>query len=187
SDVCSSDLFMGIGLVDPILPAISSQLDATPSHAMLLFTSYRFITALAMFFTSWFASKEGVRRTLLIGLLLVVAFAALAAGAGSVEEIIGLRACWGLGTALFISMALAATVGATTGPSAGAIILYETALGIGLAVGPLLGGLLGAVSWRAPFAGTAVLMGVGFLAIVVLLRPEARPAHVSPLEIGRAA
>src|SRR5699024_8416687 len=72
------------------------------------------------------------------------------------------------------------------GPSAGAIILYETALGIGLAVGPLLGGLLGAVSWRAPFAGTAVLMGVGFLAIVVLLRPEAKPAHVSPLAALRA-
>src|SRR5699024_3351701 len=178
--------FMGIGLVDPILPAISSQLDATPSQAMLLFTSYLFITALAMFFTSWFASKAGVKRTLLIGLLLVVLFAALAAGAGSVEEIIGLRAGWGLGNALFISTALAAIVGATTGPSAGAIILYETALGIGLAVGPLLGGLLGAVSWRAPFAGTAVLMGVGFLAIVVLLRPEAKPAHVSPLAALRA-
>src|SRR5699024_9675576 len=83
-------------------------------------------------------------------------------------EIIGLRAGWGLGNALFISTALAAIVGATTGPSAGAIILYETALGIGLAVGPLLGGLLGAVSWRAPFAGTAVLIGVCFLAIPAL-------------------
>src|SRR5690625_7897282 len=64
--------FMGIGLVDPILPAISSQLDATPSQAMLLFTSYLFITALGMFFTSWFASKAGVERNLLLGLLLVV-------------------------------------------------------------------------------------------------------------------
>src|SRR5699024_2530471 len=123
--------------------------------------------ARALVFTGWSASRAGVKRPLLIGLLLVVLFAALAAGAGSVEEIIGLRAGWGLGNALFISTALAAIVGATTGPSAGAIILYETALGIGLAVGPLLGGLLGAVSWRAPFAGTAVLMGVGFLAIVV--------------------
>ncbi|ATG50408.1 MFS transporter [Brachybacterium vulturis] len=178
--------FMGIGLVDPILPAISSQLDATPSQAMLLFTSYLFITAIAMFFTSWFASKVGVKRTLLVGLLLVVAFAALASGAGSVEQIIGLRAGWGLGNALFISTALAAIVSATTGPSAGAIILYETALGIGLAVGPLIGGLLGAVSWRAPFAGTAVLMGIGVLAIVVLLRKEAKPAHVSPLAALRA-
>ncbi|MGO1225613.1 MFS transporter [Brachybacterium sp. AOP42-C2-15] len=178
--------FMGIGLVDPILPAISSQLDATPSQAMLLFTSYLFITAIAMFFTSWFASKIGVKRTLLIGLVLVVLFAALAAGAGSVWEIIGLRAGWGLGNALFISTALAAIVGATAGPSAGAIILYETALGIGMAFGPLLGGLLGNVSWRAPFAGTAVLMGVGFLAIMVLLQKEARPAPVSPLASLRA-
>ena len=178
--------FMGIGLVDPILPAISTQLDATPSQAMLLFTSYLFITAIAMFFTSWFASKIGVKRTLLIGLALVVLFAALAASAGGVWEIIGLRAGWGLGNALFISTALAAIVGATAGPSAGAIILYETALGIGMALGPLLGGLLGNASWRAPFAGTAVLMAVGFLAIMVLLQKEARPAHVSPLASLRA-
>ena len=178
--------FMGIGLVDPILPAISTQLDASPSQAMLLFTSYLFVTAIAMFFTSWFASKVGVKRTLLIGLALVVLFAALASTAGSVGEIIGLRAGWGLGNALFISTALAAIVGATAGPSGGAIILYETALGIGLAVGPLLGGLLGTISWRAPFAGTAVLMGIGFLAIMLLLQKEATPARVSPLAALRA-
>lgn len=178
--------FMGIGLVDPILPAISAQLDATPAQAMLLFTSYLFITAIAMFFTSWFSSRAGVKRTLLIGLALVVLFAALCAAAGSVVGIIGLRAGWGLGNALFISTALAAIVGATAGPSAGAIILYEAALGLGMAVGPLLGGLLGSISWRAPFAGTAVLMAIGFLAILSLLRSEQRPARVSPLASLRA-
>src|SRR5690625_7387932 len=104
---------------------------------MLLFTSYLFITAIAMFFTSWFASRFGVRRTLLAGLVLVVVFAALCSLSSSVTGIIGLRAGWGLGNALFISTALAAIVGATTGPSGGAIMLYETALGIGLALGPL--------------------------------------------------
>ncbi|MEE1618677.1 MFS transporter [Brachybacterium sp. J153] len=178
--------FMGIGLVDPILPAISVQLDASPSQAMLLFTSYLFVTAIAMLFTSWLASLLGTKRTLLIGLAFVVVFAALAAASGSVGEIIGLRAGWGLGNALFISTALAAIVGATAGPSGGAIILYETALGIGMALGPLLGGLLGSVSWRAPFAGTAVLMGIGFLAIAVLLQREAKPANVSPLAALRA-
>ncbi|WP_114853179.1 MFS transporter [Brachybacterium sp. YJGR34] len=178
--------FMGIGLVDPILPAISTQLEATPSQAMLLFTSYLVVTAIAMFFTSWLAARVGVKRTLLVGLALVVLFAALAATAGSVTEIIGLRAGWGLGNALFISTALAAIVGATAGPSGGAIILYETALGIGMALGPLLGGLLGSVSWRAPFAGTAVLMGIGFLAIAVLLQKEPRPAPVAPTAALRA-
>ena len=32
--------FMGIGLVDPILPAIAKNLEATPSQVSLLFTSY---------------------------------------------------------------------------------------------------------------------------------------------------
>jgi ACDE family multidrug resistance protein len=178
--------FMGIGLVDPILPAISEQLNASPTQAMLLFTSYLFITAIAMFFTSWFSSKVGVRTTLLIGLALVVIFAALAGTSGSVSEIIGLRAGWGLGNALFISTALAAIVGATAGPSGGAIILYETALGIGMALGPLLGGVLGSVSWRAPFFGTAVLMAIGFIAITALLKKEPKPTHVSPLASLRA-
>src|SRR5690625_6607810 len=50
-----------------------------------------------------------------------------------------------------------------------AIILYEAALGVGIATGPLLGGLLGGLSWRGPFFGTAVLMAIGFIAIIVLL------------------
>ena len=40
--------FMGIGLVDPILPALSVQLHATPSQVSLLFTSYLVVTAVAM-------------------------------------------------------------------------------------------------------------------------------------------
>jgi len=40
--------FMGLGLVDPILPAIASQLGASPSQVALLFTSYNAIMAVAM-------------------------------------------------------------------------------------------------------------------------------------------
>jgi MFS family permease len=39
--------FMGIGLVDPILPAISHELHASPSEVTLLFTSYLVVTDLA--------------------------------------------------------------------------------------------------------------------------------------------
>jgi len=161
--------FMGIGLVDPILPAISAQLGATPAQTMLLFTSYLLITGLAMFVTSWVSSRIGAKRTLLVGLVLVVVFAALAGASSSVEMVIGFRAGWGLGNALFISTALATVVGAASGGVNSAIILYEAALGLGIATGPLLGGLLGDLSWRGPFFGTAVLMAVGLLAIAVLL------------------
>lgn len=167
---------MGIGLVDPILPAISHELGATPSETMLLFTSYLFITGIAMFFTSWVSGRIGVRWTLVAGLVLIVIFAALAGASGSVDQIIGFRAGWGLGNALFISTALAAIVGAASGGARQAIVLYEAALGVGMAIGPLVGGALGSVSWRGPFFGTAALMAIALLAILVLLRAPKQSA-----------
>jgi MFS family permease len=170
--------FMGIGLVDPILPAIAEQLQASPTDTEMLFTSYLVVTGLAMFFTSFISSRIGAKRTLLIGLALIVVFAAAAALSGNVESIIGFRAGWGLGNALFISTALATIVGAASGGTSSAIILYEAALGLGIAIGPLLGGLLGSVSWRAPFFGTAALMAIGFIAITVLLKGDDKAARV---------
>ena len=164
--------FMGIGLVDPILPAIASDLDATPTETEMLFTSYLVITGIAMFFTSWLSSRIGAKRTLLIGLGIIVVFAAAAGFSHDVESIIGFRAGWGLGNALFISTALATIVGAASGGASSAIILYEAALGLGLAIGPLLGGILGGISWRGPFFGTATLMAIGFIAIMTLLKNE---------------
>lgn len=164
--------FMGIGLVDPILPAIAADLRATPTETELLFTSYLLVTGIAMLFTSWVSSRIGAKLTLLIGLALIVAFALASALSGNVETIIGFRAGWGLGNALFISTALATIVGAASGGTSSAIILYEAALGLGIAVGPLLGGLLGSISWRGPFLGTAILMAIGFVAIVALLRKD---------------
>ncbi|MBO2446878.1 MFS transporter [Actinomadura barringtoniae] len=168
--------FMGIGLVDPILPAIAKGLDATQSQVSLLFTSYFLITAVAMLVTGWVSSRIGGKKTLLIGLTLVVVFAALAGTSDSVGQLIGFRAGWGLGNALFVATALAVIVGAATGGAESAIILYEAALGLGISMGPLVGAVLGDMNWRYPFFGTAVLMAIGFLLISTLLKPTPKPA-----------
>lgn len=171
--------FMGIGLVDPILPAIAESLQASPVQTELLFTSYLLVTGLAMLVTSWISSRIGAKATLLIGLALIVVFALLCSLSGSVDAIIGFRAGWGLGNALFISTALATIVGAASGGSGAAIVLYEAALGLGIAVGPLLGGVLGEISWRGPFFGVVVLMAIAFVAVLVLLRgPSEKPVPV---------
>ncbi|TXK19636.1 MFS transporter [Homoserinibacter sp. GY 40078] len=167
--------FMGIGLVDPILPAIAHDLGATPAQAELLFTSYLLVTGLAMLITSWVSSRIGARATLLIGLSLIVAAALAAAASGTVEAVIGFRAGWGLGNALFISTALATIIGAASGGSGSAIVLYEAALGVGIAIGPLLGGFLGHLAWQAPFVGTAVLMAIAVVALAVLLPADRGP------------
>ncbi|MEU8290234.1 MFS transporter [Streptomyces pseudogriseolus] len=173
--------FMGIGLVDPILPSIAQGLDATAGQVSLLFTSYFLITTLAMLVTGFVSSRIGGRRTLLLGLALVVVFAGLSGTSGSVGELVGFRAGWGLGNALFVSTALAVIVGAAAGGSAAAILLYESALGLGMACGPLLGALLGDASWRYPFLGTAALMAVGFLCITAFLGEQPRPARKTSL------
>ncbi|MFD4726653.1 MFS transporter [Streptomyces seoulensis] len=181
--------FMGIGLVDPILPALADSLHATPSQVSLLFSSYLIVTAVAMLFVGWFSSRFGAKRTLIVGLAVIVVFAALAGTTGSINGIVGFRAGWGLGNALFIATSLAVIVASASGGFGGAIILYETALGLGIAVGPLLGGELGAISWRGPFFGVAVLMAVALLATLAFVPSMPKPARptspIAPLKALR--
>jgi MFS transporter, ACDE family, multidrug resistance protein len=173
--------FMGIGLVDPILPALSKQLKASPSSVELLFTSYLVVTAVAMLVTGWVSSRIGGKRTLIAGLVLIVAGSAAAGASHSIGEIIGFRAGWGLGNALFIATSLAVIVGAASGGFAGAIILYETALGIGIALGPLVGGELGGISWRGPFFGVTVLMSISLIATIAFVDRTPQPKRKTSL------
>jgi MFS family permease len=163
--------FMGIGLVDPILKDIAVNLDATPSQVSLMFTSYMAIMGVAMLVTGVVSSRIGPKRTLLSGLVLIIVFAALAGSSDSVSSVVGFRAGWGLGNALFVATALATIVMSATGGTAQAIILFEAALGIGIASGPLVGGVLGEQSWRAPFFGVSVLMVIALVATAFFLPP----------------
>lgn len=164
--------FMGVGLVDPILKTIAAQLDATPAQTTLLFTSYMLVTGVVMLFTGFLSSRIGLKKTLMAGLIIIVIFAGLGGLSNNINTLIGLRAGWGVGNALFVSTALATIVSILVGNTEKAIMMYEAALGCGMAVGPLVGGILGSGSWRYPFYGVATLMFLGFIALAFLL-PEA--------------
>jgi predicted MFS family arabinose efflux permease len=86
-----------------------------------------------------------------------------------------------VGNALFIATSLAVIVASASGGFAGAIVLYETALGVGIATGPLLGGALGEVSWRGPFYGVAALMAIALIATVVLVEKTPKPPQKTGL------
>src|SRR3954449_9301580 len=181
--------FMGIGLVDPILKPIAEQLHASPSQVSLLFTSYMAVIGVAMLITGAVSSRIGAKRTLLIGLAIIVVFSALAGLSNSIGAIVAFRAGWGLGNALFIATALATIVNSAAGSVAEAIILYEAALGVGIAAGPLVGGELGTISWRGPFFGVAVLMTIALIATALFVPSLPKPAHptsvLAPLEALR--
>jgi MFS family permease len=157
--------FMGIGLVDPILPIIAKGIHASPAQIELLFTSYFLIIGISNLVAGYASTRFGAKRTLLVGLALVVLFSALAGSSNTVAQVVAFRAGWGLGIALFVSTSMSVIVGSATGGVSAAVVLFESALGIGIASGPLVGGLLGGVSWRAPFFGVSVLMAIAFVAI----------------------
>jgi predicted MFS family arabinose efflux permease len=172
---------MGIGLVDPILKPIADNLNASPSQVSLLFTSYMAVMGVAMLITGVVSSRIGPKNTLLLGLVIIIAGAGLAGMSATVMEIVGWRALWGLGNALFIATALATIVNSAKGSVAQAIILYEAALGLGIAVGPLVGGVLGSISWRGPFFGVSALMAVALVVTVFLLPSTPRPERATSL------
>jgi MFS transporter, ACDE family, multidrug resistance protein len=173
--------FMGIGLVDPILKPIADNLHASPSQVSLLFTSYMAVMGVAMLLTGVVSSRIGPKTTLLVGLAIIIVGAGLAGSSDSVMGIVGWRALWGLGNALFIATALAIIVESARGSVAQAIILYEAALGLGIAVGPLVGGVLGSISWRGPFFGVSVLMAVALVVTCFLLPTTPRPERATTL------
>lgn len=161
--------FMGLGLVDPILPAIAESLNASQSEVTLLFTSYNAVMAAAMLITGAVSSRIGIKWTLLTGVVFIALFSGFGGVSDGIWTLVGLRAGWGLGNALFVATALTAIVTLSRSSTAKAIILYEAAIGLGISVGPLLGGWLGGISWRGPFLGVATLMLVAFIGISALM------------------
>ena len=93
-----------------------------------------------------------------------------------------LRGVWGLGNAMFFATAMVVLVNLAVDRE-WVVGLFETALGLGFAVGPLIGGLLGEVSWRLPFFVCGVFM---VLALGVAARKLREPTNrQAPVRVGQ--
>jgi MFS family permease len=134
-----------------------------------------------MLITNFVSSRIGAKKTLIWGLILIVIFAAAAGSSPSIGDIIAFRGGWGVGNALFIATSLAVIVASASGGMSGAIVLYETALGLGIAIGPLLGGTLGSISWRGPFYGVSALMAIALIATITLVEKLPKPPKKTSL------
>lgn len=184
--VATTVAFMGIGVVDPILGLIGQAIGASPSQIELLFTSYIAVMALAMLVAGALATRWGGRKTLLAGLMLVVVCATLSGLSNGIPMLAAARAGWGLGNALFTATALSIMVGSAAGSVARAITLYEAALGLGIAAGPLVGGFLGGIRWQYPFFATALLMAGAAVAAWLTVREPPREARRGLGDVVRA-
>ncbi|MBR2569434.1 MAG: MFS transporter [Paenibacillus sp.] len=165
--------FMGIGIVDPLLPIIAEQLGANHAQVEMLFTAYIFTMAIMMLPVGMLVSKVGDKRMMVMGMAIVTVFALLCGFSNSILELSLFRAGWGLGNSMFFATAMTLLISLSPTVS-GAVGAYEAAIGLGMAGGPLVGGLLSS-SWRYPFMMTGVLIFIAF--ILVLSQVKAPENH----------
>jgi MFS family permease len=175
----------GIAIVDPILPAIGKAIGVTPWQVELLFTAYLAVMAIGMIPATLASGRFGFKRILVTGVITVAAAAILASFSQNILQLSALRGVWGLGNAMFFATAMVLMV-ALARNREWVVGLFETALGLGFATGPLLGGLLGEVSWRLPFFACGVFMVVALSVAITKLRdPATKQPPVRVSQIGR--
>ncbi|MEU1606506.1 MFS transporter [Micromonospora matsumotoense] len=172
----------GIAVVDPILPAIGTAIGVTAWQVELLFTAYIAVMAVGMIPATLASGRFGFKPVLVTGVS-VVGLAAIAASfSNDIVQLSVLRGVWGLGNAMFFATAMVVLVNLANDRE-WVVGLFETALGLGFAVGPLIGGLLGEVSWRLPFFVCGMFM---VFALLVAARKLRESTHrQAPVRLGQ--
>lgn len=175
--------FMGMGVVDPILPDIAKQLGATNWQVELLFTAYIMMMAVIMIPAGMLASRFGDKNVMAFGLLVVAISAMLCSTSETITSLALFRAAWGYGNAHFFATALILLI-ALSPDYHKAIGLFEGAIGFGIASGPLLGGFVGQFSWRYPFLITGFLSIFAFVLVLFFVKEPAEKKAHTPAGLG---
>jgi MFS transporter, DHA2 family, methylenomycin A resistance protein len=157
-------------IVNVALRAIGADLGGAPSTAQWVVDAYTVAFASLLLLAGSSADGTGARTGFLIGLTVFVLASAACAVADSVAFLIAARVAQGVGAAWLMPCSLALIVHTFIEPQARrrALAVWGAVSGVGLASGPLVGGILVAsVGWRAIFLAN---VPVGLAAAWLLMR-----------------
>jgi DHA2 family methylenomycin A resistance protein-like MFS transporter len=157
-------------IVNVALRAIGADLGGAPSTAQWVVDGYTVAFASLLLLAGSSADATGVRTGFLIGLTVFVLASAACAVAGSVAFLIAARVAQGVGAAWLMPCSLALITHTFIEPQARrrALAVWGAMSGVGLASGPVVGGILVAsVGWRAIFLAN---VPVGIAAAWLLTR-----------------
>jgi len=157
-------------IVNVALGAIGSDLGGAASIAQWIVDGYTVAFASLLLLAGSLADRIGVRRGFVVGLAVFVVASAACALANSVAFLIAARVAQGIGAAWLMPCSLALIAHTYTAPQARrrALAVWGAVSGIGLASGPLIGGILvTSVGWRAIFFAN---VPIGLVAGALLLR-----------------
>ncbi|MGA3147868.1 MAG: DHA2 family efflux MFS transporter permease subunit [Acidimicrobiales bacterium] len=189
--VCLAALIINVDntILNVALPTLVRDLHATSSQLQWIVDSYAMVFAGLLLVGGTLADRFGRKRVFLIGLTVFAAGSIGAALSSSVSTLIGFRALMGAGAALTIPTSLAIINDMFRDPAerARAIGVWAGTIGLGIAIGPIAGGLLlSRFWWGSIFFVNVPIACIGFLGAVLVV-PDSKNPHVQRPDPAGAA
>jgi EmrB/QacA subfamily drug resistance transporter len=187
--VCVAALIVNLDntILNVALPTLVRKLDATSSELQWIVDSYAMVFAGLLLVGGSLADRFGRKRVFLIGLTVFAGGSIGAALSGSVDLLIILRAVMGAGAALTIPSSLSILNDVFRNPKerARAIGIWGGTIGLGIAIGPIAGGLLlSNFWWGSVFLVNVPIAVAGFVGTLVLVPDSKNPAAAHPDPVG---
>ncbi|HTS95978.1 MAG TPA: MFS transporter [Streptosporangiaceae bacterium] len=174
-------------VLNVVLPTLVRDLHATDSQLQWIVDAYVMVFAGLLLVAGSVADRVGRKRTFLAGLVAFAAGSTWAAFSGSVGMLIAARASMGIGAALIMPSTLSIITDMFRGHAERqrAIGLWAGTSGVGIALGPIIGGLLLAHFWWGSVFLINVPIAVLGIACAVPLVPNSKnPAAAAPDMVG---
>ncbi|HTW42647.1 MAG TPA: MFS transporter [Solirubrobacteraceae bacterium] len=173
-------------VLNVVLPTLVRKLHATTSELQWIVDAYVLVFGGLLLVAGSLADRIGRKRTFVVGLVVFAAGSSWAAFSGSVGLLIAARASMGIGAALIMPSTLSIITAVFTGEGERqrAFGFWSATSGAGVALGPIIGGLLLAHFWW----GSVFLINVPVAVLAVLcalpLVPDSRDPHASAPDPG---
>jgi len=183
--VCVSALIINVDntILNVALPTLVRDLHATSSGLQWIVDSYAMVFAGLLLVGGSLADRFGRRHFFLIGLIVFAGGSIGAALSGSVDLLIAWRAVMGVGAALTIpaSLSIVNDVFRIPAERAKAIGAWGGTIGLGIAIGPIAGGLLlSRFWWGSIFLVNVPVVIAGVLGALVLVPDSKNPVAERP-------
>jgi len=173
-------------IVNVALPSISRELGAGTSDLQWIVDAYSLVFASLLLVGGSLGDRYGRKGALQIGLAAFAGFSAFAGLSGSTHVLIVARALMGLAAALIFPATLAILTNTFTDARerAAAVGIWTGITGLGVALGPITGGLLlEHFSWSSVFFAT-IPVAVLALALGLWLVPDSRDPAAPRLDLA---
>ncbi len=185
--LCLALLVVGIDgtVVNVALPSLVRELGASSTQLQWIVDAYTIVFASFLLIAGNTGDRHGRKRALIIGLLIFVGGSLGCSLVGSAGPLIVLRGVQGFGAAFIMPATLSILTNVFTDPAerARAIALWAGVSGLGVAIGPLVGGyLLEHFWWGSIFLVNVPIIAVTIVAALFIV-PESRDHHAPRLDL----